>query len=123
MDDADEAREDENPDDALDPRSAGALLAVLLAVVNDRGDATALLDERVVLYRLDGAELQGRAAVLDAIVTRGTEATLRVTAVYSERIHVALHVTGVPGHLPFTMTARVVAGVLREIRMAHVEPR
>lgn len=104
--------------DVLDERrSAGALLAVLINTANDRGDASVLLHEHVTLHRLDGERLDGRAAVVDAICTRGPEASFRVIATHAEMIRVALHIEGLPGHLPFTMTARVLDGVLREIWM------
>lgn len=98
-------------------REANDLLAALIDAANAYADATALLHERVTLHRLDGTSISGRDAVADAIVNRGSEAVFSVVGSHAEGLHVALRVSGVPGHLVFTMSGTTESGRLTEIWM------
>ncbi|MEI8254144.1 MAG: hypothetical protein WCJ30_00560 [Deltaproteobacteria bacterium] len=102
------------PDDTL---SVGRLLDALVAAANGRADAASLLHERVTLHRLDGVRLEGREAVIDAVVTRGTEARFRVLSTRVDALVVALEIEGVPGRLRFEMHGTVLEGRLYEIWM------
>jgi hypothetical protein len=104
----------------MDPNQttgAGALLTTLVSTANLSGDATAVLHEEVVLHRLDGTCLTGRALVADAIANRGSEAQLAVVGSEGEAIQVALVVEGLPGRLLFMMSGAVRDGRLVEIWM------
>lgn len=88
-----------------------------MEVANVSGDATELLHERVVLHRLDGTAVHGRAAVVEAVANRGSEMQFAVVGTYGEAIHVAIVVDGIPGHVLMTMTGTVEDGRLIEIWM------
>lgn len=100
-----------------DSLSVGALLDALIAAANKRADVASLLHEHVTLHRLDGVVLEGREAVLDAVVTRGTEARFRVLSARVDALVIALEIDGVPGQLRFEMHGTVLEGQLHEIRM------
>lgn len=98
-------------------RGAGALLTTLVEAASSHEDATALLHEEVVLHRLDGTQVSGRAVVADAITNHGSEASFHVIGRYAESIHVAMTIEGLPGRLVFMLSGTVRDGRLIEIRM------
>jgi hypothetical protein len=93
------------------------LLRALVTAADDGGDASSLLHDDVVLHRLDGTPLEGRDAVVDAIVTRGHEVRLSVSHEREVCLVVALEVDAVPGKLLFHMRASAREGRLVEIWM------
>jgi hypothetical protein len=98
--------------------SAVELLERLIHCAQNRVDASAILHERVVLERLDGEVLRGRALVVDAVMTREGGATLRVLGREApDALRMALEIAGVPGHLPFVLRGVAHHGVLLAIVM------
>lgn len=94
------------------------LLEQLLRCVETRGDASALLHERVVLERLDGEVLRGRVVVVDALRSRAPGARLEVLARDGDdALRVGLFVEGVNGHLRFTLRGDARDGLLLAITM------
>lgn len=94
------------------------LLEQLILCADTRGDAATLLHERVVLERLDGEVLRGRAAVVDAVLTRDGGSRLKVVAREDhESLRVALYIDGMNGHLPFVLRGFSQDGVLLAIVM------
>jgi hypothetical protein len=94
------------------------LLEQLIFCADTRGDAASLLHERVVLERLDGEVLRGRAAVADAVLTRDGGSRLKVIGREDhESLRVALHVEGVGGHIAFVLRGFSQDGVLLAIVM------
>jgi hypothetical protein len=96
---------------------AGALLAALVETADACANASALLHEDARLHRLDGTSLTGRGVIVDAIITRGSEARFQVLGSLAESVYVALEIDGLPGRLVFTMTGSVRDGRLAEIWM------
>lgn len=94
------------------------LLEQLVLCAETRGDATAILHERVVLERLDGEVLRGRDTVADAVVGRDGTSSLKILAREDhEALRVALVIEGVAGHLPFILRGFSQNGVLLAIVM------
>ena len=98
--------------------SAVDLLEHLIHCAQNRGDATAILHEHVVLERLDGEVLRGRDQVVDAVMTREGGAALRVLSREEpDALHVALELAEVSGHLRFVLRGVAHQGVLLAIVM------
>jgi hypothetical protein len=94
------------------------LLEQLLRCAETRADASAILHERVVLERLDGEVLRGRATVVDAMVTRESGSALKVIEREDhEALRVALVIEGIAGHIPFVLRGFSQDGVLLAIVM------
>jgi len=94
------------------------LLEQLVLCAETRGDASAILHERVVLERLDGEVLRGRATVADAVLGRDGTSSLEILAREDhESLRVALVIEGVAGHLPFVLRGFSEGGVLLAIVM------
>jgi hypothetical protein len=108
---------DMKPMEPMETLSLGELLGALVSTADACGDATAYLHESVTLHRLDGEVINGRAAVVDAISARGSEARLRVLGATLDVVTVALEFQGVEGHLRFEMYGRTLEGRLVEIWM------
>lgn len=96
----------------------GPLLARCLALADAGGDATELLHEEVLYERVDGEVLRGRAAVLEALVSRG-ESEVRIVVRAVERSHcvLALQVPGLPGHLRLELHGEARDGKLFRLAM------
>lgn len=98
--------------------TAAKLLEKVLLCAETQGDARAYLHERVVLERLDGEVLRGRAVVADAIGTRSDEASLSIIAHDGDdAVRVRLQLKGVAGELRFVIRAVADQGVLLAIVM------
>jgi hypothetical protein len=103
--------------DAIVPTTV-ELLEQLLRCAETRADASAILHERVVLERLDGEVLRGRATVVDAMVTRESGSALKVIEREDhEALRVALVIEGIAGHIPFVLRGFSQDGVLLAIVM------
>jgi hypothetical protein len=99
-------------------RSAVELLESLVLCAETRADASMLLHERVVLERLDGEVLRGRAEVVDAVISRDAGSTLKIIAREDEdAVRVALVVHGIPGQMRFVLRGVAHNGVLLAIVM------
>jgi hypothetical protein len=105
------------PLEPMETLSLGELLGAVVSTADACGDATAYLHESVTLHRLDGELIEGRAAVVEAISTRGSDARLRVLGATLDKVTVALEFAGIEGHLRFEMHGRTQDGRLIEIWM------
>jgi hypothetical protein len=94
-----------------------AMLTMLIDAADAASDPGVLLHDEVVLTRLDGVCVHGRAAVIDAVVHRGSDARLRTVRTVASGIEVALEIPGVQGHFLFVITAVARDGLLVEITM------
>ena len=99
------------------PVTAGPLLAALVRAAETREDPGVLLHERVVLARLDGETLVGRAAVVDAVCTRDGGTSLTVITVETDAVRVALSLEGLEGALHFWIRGEARGGQLVVVSM------
>lgn len=102
---------------SLESTTAGALLEALVRAAETRVDPGSLLHERVVLGRLDGETLVGRAAVVEAVCTRDGSAKLAVVSIEVDAVWVSLTMEGVAGELRFWMRGEARDGVLVAVSM------
>ena len=94
------------------------LLERLVHCAETREDATALLHEHVVLERLDGEVLRGRALVADAVLSRDGGSRLEILAREDDdALRVALVIEGVAGQIRFVLRGFSQHGVLLAIVM------
>lgn len=100
-----------------DPRAIGELLAALVTAANEHTGVALLLHEHVTLHRLDGVALQGREAVIDAVVSRGRGARLRVLSSQGDAVVVALEIVDTPGYVRFEMHGTLRDGRLYDLWM------
>jgi hypothetical protein len=94
------------------------LLERLVLCAQTGSDATAILHEHVVLQRLDGEVLRGRALVADAVLDRDRTTRIQIVAREDhESLRVSLEIDGVEGRLPFVLRGYSENGVLLAIVM------
>ena len=98
--------------------TAAALLEQIIQSTQTRADVTAILHENVVLERLDGEVLRGRALVADAIMVRGDDSSLAVICHDGDDgVQVRMQFKEMAGELRFVSRAGAHHGVLVAIVM------